>query len=59
MTGPSKTRGVGQVGMARALPTLVHLPPHTLLGPHSFQPHLEQTHVDEKPGEEGVGVEGG
>lgn len=26
---------------------------------HSFQPHLEQTHVDEEPGEEDIGVEGG
>lgn len=45
----------GQMDMA-SIP-MVHCP-SPLPGCHPSQQHLEQTHVDEEPGEEGVGVEG-
>lgn len=46
---------MGRTGAAKAAtsapsPTWAH---------YFFWPHLEQTHVDEQTGEEGVGVEGG
>lgn len=38
---------------------LVHPRPPPPPGPTLLPAHLEQPHVDEEPGEEGIGVEGG